>query len=311
MEDFFEKETYEEADIIQLIEDGIEESLNLEFKSADSLGKQDGKKKEIAKDVSALANSDGGIIIYGLREEAHVAREITFINGNEFSKEWLEQIINTNIQRRIKEVKILPIRFETNINQTIYLVKVPASNWAPHMCSKDNRYYRRFNFESVPMEEYEVRNLFNRKEKTELKIYKLQVKNSGMVKRGGKVRKRRYKLICSIINNSNSVEENYKIQLKLPSRIIDDAGNIHKYFDHSEDGINYYSVPGNAPIFQDEILTMFSVSLKFTRERIEQIEDEFSVNLLYSNGSEIKEMSVYKAMHDNGINPTDDFEMYA
>jgi predicted HTH transcriptional regulator len=39
----------------------IEENSNLDYKATDSLNKTlDSKKKEIAKDVSAMANSDGG-----------------------------------------------------------------------------------------------------------------------------------------------------------------------------------------------------------------------------------------------------------
>lgn len=308
MRDFFEKGEYVEEDINQLIENGIEESLNLEFKSAGSLGKQDGKKKEIAKDVSAFANSDGGIIVYGVREEEHVASEITYIDGDEFSKEWLEQVINTNIQRRIKGIEIFPIRFNDDINKSVYIVKIPASSWAPHM-SKDNRYYRRFNFQSVKMEEYEVRNLFNRREKTELRIDSIQVKTGAMRKRRGEIEERRYKLICSITNDSNAVEKNYKIQLAIPSQVVHADGNIHQHFDHSEDGMNYYSIPGTAPIFQDEVLTMFTASIRFTRDSVERVEDEFHINLLYSNGSENVTSSFLASMRNNGINVTEDFEM--
>ena len=44
----------------QMIADGVEESLSLDYKRADSLAKTDGKKTEVTKDVSAFANSTGG-----------------------------------------------------------------------------------------------------------------------------------------------------------------------------------------------------------------------------------------------------------
>jgi len=47
---------WEEADIISLITNGVQESLTLDYKRCDSLQKTDGKKKEISKDVSAFAN---------------------------------------------------------------------------------------------------------------------------------------------------------------------------------------------------------------------------------------------------------------
>ncbi len=39
-----------------------EESLTLEYKSAEALGKSEYQKHEITKDVSAMANSAGGLL---------------------------------------------------------------------------------------------------------------------------------------------------------------------------------------------------------------------------------------------------------
>jgi predicted HTH transcriptional regulator len=61
---------WNEARLMKLIENEIEESLTLEYKSAEALDRTDFKKKEITKDVSAMANSAGGTIIYGIFEYA-------------------------------------------------------------------------------------------------------------------------------------------------------------------------------------------------------------------------------------------------
>jgi hypothetical protein len=60
--------TWNEAEIQRYIDDEEEESLTLDYKAADALAKSDGKKTEITKDVSAIANSAGGTIVYGLKE---------------------------------------------------------------------------------------------------------------------------------------------------------------------------------------------------------------------------------------------------
>ena len=52
----------------QMIADKVEESLAVEYKRADALAKTDGKKADITKDVSAFANSSGGVLIYGIAE---------------------------------------------------------------------------------------------------------------------------------------------------------------------------------------------------------------------------------------------------
>ena len=48
--------------------DGVEESTTLDYKGAGGLDKSPGKKKDIAIDVSAMAITAGGFIIYGLKE---------------------------------------------------------------------------------------------------------------------------------------------------------------------------------------------------------------------------------------------------
>ena len=55
-------------DLQKLIQNEIEESTVLEYKG--SFAKQNPKwKEELAKDISALANSNGGTIIFGIREK--------------------------------------------------------------------------------------------------------------------------------------------------------------------------------------------------------------------------------------------------
>ena len=49
-----------EADLVQLIAIGEQESLVLDYKSCDALAKTDKKKDELSKDVSAFADSAGG-----------------------------------------------------------------------------------------------------------------------------------------------------------------------------------------------------------------------------------------------------------
>jgi hypothetical protein len=55
-----------EADLQQLIDNEIEESVTLEYKGANALGKSDGKKKEITKvlapDILSGAGTIGGFI---------------------------------------------------------------------------------------------------------------------------------------------------------------------------------------------------------------------------------------------------------
>lgn len=146
------------------LDDQVQEALDLDYKGADALAKSDGKKKEIHKDVSAMANSAGGTLIYGIREyddkeRRHLPERFDPVDQSVFSKEWLEQVIG-GIQPRLQGLVITPVSVGPNPNDAVFVVEVPASSTA-HQAG-DYRYYRRYNFESVPMNDYEVRDVMNR-----------------------------------------------------------------------------------------------------------------------------------------------------
>jgi hypothetical protein len=155
---------WDQEAIQEYIDNKIQESLTLDYKAAAALGKSDGKKKEITKDVSAMANSDGGIIIYGIKEyqspsKKHLPESIDPIDQTHFTKEWLEQVIN-NIRPHINGLKIYPVSLNSSQNHTAYVVVIPQSTTAHQ--ALDWRYYKRFNFQSIPMADYEIRDVMNR-----------------------------------------------------------------------------------------------------------------------------------------------------
>jgi hypothetical protein len=55
--------SWDEAKLNELIRDKIEENLNLEYKGAGALARDEKSKLEITKDVSAMANSAGGVLL--------------------------------------------------------------------------------------------------------------------------------------------------------------------------------------------------------------------------------------------------------
>ena len=138
-------EIWDEARLMQYINDGIEESLNLDYKAAAALNKTEEKKKQITKDVSAMANSDGGIIIYGISEfqdiaHSHLPEKLDPTDRAVISKEWIEQVIS-NIRPKI-DVKIYPVNLTSGANDVAYVVDIPQS-YTAHQAT-DKKYYKRF-----------------------------------------------------------------------------------------------------------------------------------------------------------------------
>lgn len=195
----------------QLIDDSIEESSTLEYKGAGAMSKKDEKKKEIVKQVTAMANSTGGTIIYGMAEynddgKKHLPEKLDPINRSEISKEWLDSIIQS-IQPRIDGVKIHPVTDTADDNLVYYVVEVPQSHTAHQ--GRDHRYYKRRNFQLLPMEDYEVRDVMNRKSHPKIKA-SLWI-NKKPLSRGkeGKIR-------LKLENQGNTICQQYMASLDIP-----------------------------------------------------------------------------------------------
>jgi len=158
---------WEEQDIQVLIHEQRKEDLQLEYKRSDALAKTDARKAEISKDVSAMANSAGGVIVYGIDEQKNGVIQLdSGIDPNEVSIEWLEQVIDSGIRRKIDGIKIRPVRMTVAARQ-LYVVCVPQSNRAPHMAA-DHRYHKRLGTTTTQIEEYEVRDVGRRLESPDL-----------------------------------------------------------------------------------------------------------------------------------------------
>ena len=194
-----------------LIENKVEENLHLDYKASGSIARQNNKTTEISKDVSALANSNGGILIYGIREDninKHLPGAIDPIVRKDFSKEWLEQIIQDKISPRISKFKIHSI--EINSNQVVYVVEVEKSDTAHQ--AYDKRYYKRFNFQSTAMYDYEIRDILNRNKNPKIELEFELMENNSV-------------LIVYAVNVGKVIAKYVQVKFDIPKEIIKDSFN--------------------------------------------------------------------------------------
>lgn len=282
----YNKDNYSIDDIYNLISNEVEENIHLDYKEARALGKEDPKKTEITKDVSAFANSDGGVIVYGISEASHKPKAISPIDGKTFTKEWLENVIQ-QIQPRIDGIKIFPIRVDGNIEKSIYVVQIPRSANAPHM-AKDHRYYKRFNFESVPMEDYEVKDAYNRVTTPNLAVdsctfYVEEEKNDQVT----------YHLSAAVLNKGNRACESYKLNFYINNaklcgvsyRTLEERNNSFTIMDDKRFKMSSFA---KAPIYPNEKLDMgnFQIKVKKQEETLFFENLVIEMMLFYTGGNE-------------------------
>lgn len=139
-----EPKNWNEDDLLQLIAEKVKEGIELDYKRSDSLEKTERRKDELSKDVSAFANSGCGVLVYGVTEDGHVPTGIDAgSDPNVISKEWLEQVINSRIQRRIPGIKINQIVLPKSApGRAADVVAIPQSLLAPHQAA-DKRFYKK------------------------------------------------------------------------------------------------------------------------------------------------------------------------
>jgi Schlafen, AlbA_2 len=135
-----------------LVAQKAQESLHLEYKDSRALLEK--SLLEVSKDVTSFANADGGVIVYGIREKDHVPERIDDgLTSSEMTKERLEQIILSNtapkVDCHIEQIQIASGRWA-------FSVSIQKSFRGPHQDRHTKRYYKRRNFVSEPMEDYEI-----------------------------------------------------------------------------------------------------------------------------------------------------------
>lgn len=161
------KEAWEwkEEDLEILIANCTEESVELEYKDSRALA--DMKKIKISKEVSAMANAAGGTIIYGIqtypdREKKHIPKGFDKgIDPSIIPIEWLEQVIYSNIQPRIENLRVHSVKLEKNKpDRYVYVVHVDRALRA-HQAA-DKRYYQRIDRTTTVLEDYQIQDINSR-----------------------------------------------------------------------------------------------------------------------------------------------------
>lgn len=128
------------SDLHALCQDCCPESERLEFKRG-LPGNSDKDKHELCKDVAALANSDGGDLVYGIEEKDGCAGLLVPITGElaDAALRRLSQILDASIEPRIRGVKMRPVNMEGGY---AVVLRIPASFDGPHSIRTNNN--RRF-----------------------------------------------------------------------------------------------------------------------------------------------------------------------
>ncbi len=122
------------ADIDVFLQQGVAENLTLDYKR--ELGDSAGERAEMCKDVSALANSQGGTIIYGVEENQDRTPKLPMFGtprtfGRENLEEWAAQILQSGVQPRMA-FEVDAFELPNDPDRCVLVVRTQASPSAAH-----------------------------------------------------------------------------------------------------------------------------------------------------------------------------------
>jgi len=151
----------DEALLAGLVENQVSERRDLEFKR-DLPGQEPDNIREFLADVTSLANSSGGDLIFGVDEVDGVASSLPGVAISNIDDEILrlEQIIRTNVDPRLIGVRIQHVPFIAGNGALI--IRVPRGLQPPHRVTYRNsgKFYSRTSRGKYELDVHELRHAF-------------------------------------------------------------------------------------------------------------------------------------------------------
>ena len=148
-------------DIQTIFQDKVPESRTLDYK-LEIHPMTDGGNKEFLKDVSAFANTMGGYLIYGIKEEEGIPIGIEGVHVDDFDKLKLhfENLLRTGVDPAIRGTDFQTVDIEGI--KKIVIIKVPRSISRPHVVRIKNhfRFYGRNSASVYPLEVDDLKRAF-------------------------------------------------------------------------------------------------------------------------------------------------------
>ena len=169
------------------------------------------------KICTSFANSDGGVLIYGVEETDIDGRpcpgSFDPISLNEVSRDQLTQIISANSEPTIPGFRVIPVKCpgQSDDSKVCFVVVIPKSDTA-HM-APDRSYHFRQEATTCKMRDWQVRDVMNRSKTPRFRILgrkRLDINSNKYP---------RIEIRLDVSNASEVIARQYRIKVTLPNSI--------------------------------------------------------------------------------------------
>lgn len=205
------KEYFDSIDVQEIdrfVYEQQEENINIEFKTVNhpchNHSNRDYDRNNLSKVISGFANSNGGIVIWGIKASLNekgqdVAKELKPIK--ELTK-FLNFLNRSEGQVVIPSVTGIEYsKIESSVDEGFVKTYIPPSDNAPHMAvCVDKHYFKRSGDSFNMCEHYDILDMMNRKTTPRLEVMVLD-RTDGGIGAG----KKQYSKVIAIQNSSKAI----------------------------------------------------------------------------------------------------------
>jgi predicted HTH transcriptional regulator len=142
----------------------------------------DGKlREELAKQMSAFANTGGGNLILGANDRGLIDGGLRLSwKGHQSTKDWLEDIIPHLTDPEVIGCRVIDVHRSGNsshieADKGVFVIEIPDSERAPHQSTVDLRYYVRLGSKSLPAPHRLIEDIRNRVRHPKIEVRKIDI----------------------------------------------------------------------------------------------------------------------------------------
>lgn len=291
--------TLDQKGIEQIFEFRVKEGLTVEYLSARDIQPLDDKRALFFSQlITGMANANGGTIFIGIHATRKIPRSLQAVSEKN-AVAWLYTICKTHISPEIPNILIQAISVSEQ-GDFIIGISVPNSFKAPHIAD-DKRFYKRVGVKTEIMEEYEIRDLYQKSKRPEIEIYSI-LNTSGIPHmENGKFARMNFYPRFLLKNTSSAIEKFFKVEISIPSQIHNpNFDSLQNHFNRFDDGNTIFTILHDTPLYQNEIATVAEGHFIVDAQSYKAFEDgELIMKVFYSSGVQtrhfnIKETFLYK-----------------